>query len=150
MAATVLAVALVLMLRYGSRPPAPEGTAPSPSASAAPVLALERSQCVDLGTGGIPPRMRELGYTTIQQCSGAIRNTGSATIEAPDVWVDQLDAKGVVIGSCRGGVSGGPLAAGERREWTVACVVTPASIGHAVRFTTGPEVPVPTVPSGQR
>lgn len=150
MAATVLIVALVLILRQGSQAPAPEGMVPSASASAAPVLALERSRCVDVGASGIPPRMRDLGYTTIQQCSGEIRNTGSATIDAPDVWVDQLDASGTVIGSCRGGVAGGPLATGERREWTVACVVTPAATKTVVRFTAGSGAHLPSVPSSEQ
>ena len=81
---------------------------------------------------------------------GTVRNEGTAPIDAPDVWVDQLDAAATVIGSCRHGVPGGPITPGASREWNVTCAVTAAAVGHAVRFTTSAEVPLPTRHAGPR
>lgn len=139
---------LALLAVWLATPSAEIAATPAPSPSA--LVALDASRCAPADAGVLSSRLRELGYVGHQLCTGAMRNVGAAPLDAPDVWVDQLDAAGVVIGSCRQPVPGGPIAPGATREWTVTCAVTAAAVGHAVRFTTSDERPIATARTDAR
>ncbi len=129
----------------------PEPAVPTPSASASPtptatpLVALAAASCAPLRPATFEGRLKELGYAGYLECSGSVRNAGTVRIDSLDVWVDQLDAAGSVIGSCRISVTDrGSLGPGRDAPWSATCPATTEWRMVRLRATDAQATPVAT------
>jgi len=127
--------------------PAPTATPASASSSptATPLVALAAPSCAPMRPATFEGRLKELGYVGYLECGGSVSNAGTVTVDSLDVWVDQIDTAGAVIGSCRISVTErGSLGPGRDAPWSATCPVTADQRTVRLRVTDAAASPIAT------
>lgn len=136
------ALAAIVMAACIAPPPAPTaGSTAVPSAS--PVVAVAAPSCGPVVASTFSPELSGTAYVGYVTCTGTVRNAGAGGLDVLDVWIDQLDASGAPIGSCRL-PSIRSLAASASSAWRAVCPVTAEQRSMRVRVTDGSGLPIPT------
>ncbi len=139
------AAALALATCIATQAPAATAPPASPSPTATPLVALAAPSCAPVRPATFEGRLRELGYVGYLECGGSVRNAGAITVDSLDVWVDQIDVSGSVIGSCRISVTErGSLGPGRDAPWSATCPVTADQRAVRLRVTDALSTPIAT------